>query len=279
MLLTLTATCLKSLLRPGRSARPKLDLLDLPEFTRHTLGLHGLNVSTDMLAGVSQDRLEALRDRADRSGCSCLLLVESDSQPLGNPSDSVADAVLDRMGRVIRAASLLGCNSVAIRSQGRDDPAVFEETADRIKAIMELAERAEVNLLLAPNDGLTSKPERVTELIKKVGGFRVGTFPDFQAAAGGGDPVNYLRRLTPYASIVSATTIEFSGPKSAPADGVPEPVLKHATYDLAPLVSAILSVGYDGTLAVDYRGTGDVTLGVTRSRTALEAAIAAEADE
>jgi sulfate adenylyltransferase len=38
-------------------------------------------------------------------------------------------------------------------------------------------------------------------------------------------------------------------------------------------VEAIASVGYDGSVAVDYRGDGDLTLGLLRSRSALELAI------
>ena len=45
---------------------------------------------------------------------------------------------------------------------------------------------------------------------------------------------------------------------------------QHEPYELEPLVGAILSVGYDGTLAVDYRGTGDAKIGIMRSREALE---------
>ena len=44
----------------------------------------------------------------------------------------------------------------------------------------------------------------------------------------------------------------------------------HTPYDLAPLVEAILSVGYDGTLAIDYRGAGDAKMGIVRSRVSLE---------
>jgi hypothetical protein len=106
-----------------------------------------------------------------------------------------------------------------------------------------------------------------------VGGFRVGTFPDFQAAASVPDPVAYLRRLTPYAAVVSASTLKFAPDKAAgkaAADDEESGVWKHQPYDLEPLVAAILSVGYDGTLAVEYRGTGDAKVGVMRSRQALE---------
>lgn len=269
MLLTLSASCMRSYLVKGRAAKPRLDLLDLPQFARQDLGLHGLNLSTDLLAGVSRDLLERLRERADKAACACLLLIESESQPFGDANAQVAAAAVDRLQKVIQAAHILGCNSVAVKAAGADDPDVFQRTSERLRKGVDKAERLEINVLLAPHDGLTATPERITELIKKVGGFRVGTFPDFQAAAASKDPVSYLRRLTPYASVVSASTVKFTVEKGAESDA-PDAPAKHGPYALDDLIAAILSVGYDGTLAIDYRGTGDAKLGVLRSRYALE---------
>lgn len=270
MLLTLTAISLRSLLARGRSAKPKLDLMDLPMYTRQELGLHGLNLSTELLAGISRDQLEKLRERADKAGCACLLLIESEAQSFGDASDAIGAAAVERLQKVIQAAHLLGCNAVAVKAAGEDNPEVFQRSADRLRKAVERAERLELNVLLSPERGLTATPERVTELIKKVGGFRVGTFPDFQAAAATDDPIGYLRRLTPYAAVVSASTVKFAAEKGAKGDDETAGPVKHAAYELEPLVKAILSVGYDGTLAVEFRGTGDAKLGVLRSRQALE---------
>jgi sugar phosphate isomerase/epimerase len=264
MLLTLTAISLRAMLARGKAGKPKLDLLDLPQYTREELGLHGLNISSELLAGVSRDRLERLRERADKAGCACLLLIESEPQAFGEAAEASGAAAVERLQRVIQAGHLLGCNAVALRISAPDDASAFQRTAERMRKAVERAERLELNVLIAPQAGLTATPERVTELIKKVGGFRVGTFPDFQAAAAVADPVSYLRRLTPYASVVSASTLKFVPEKGK------EGAFRHDPYELAPLVAAILSVGYDGTLAIEYRGTGDAKIGIMRSREALE---------
>jgi len=272
MLLTLTAISLRSALGRGRSGdkKPKLDLLDLPQFTRDVLGLHGLNISTELLAGLTRDKIERLRERADKAGCACLLLIESDPQPLGAAGEDAGAGAIERLQRVVQAAHVLGCSALALKTLGQDDPMCFQRTIDRLRKVVERAERLELNVLISPSDGLTSTPERITELIKKVGGFRVGTFPDFQAAAASPDPVGYLRRLTPYAAVVSASTVKFTGEK----DADPNDPGAHAPYDLAPLVDAILSVGYDGTLAIEYRGTGDAKMGIVRSRVSMERLLA-----
>jgi len=250
---------------PPKGRRAALTALDLPQFARESLGLSGLSLTTEMLAGFDSHRLEELRERADKAGCSCLLLAESDPQPFADPDG--ADAAVARMKRVVQAANLLGCNSVAVRVKASDSDALIEPIAKRLRQVSEPAEKLDIALLLSPTAGLTSQPERLTELIKKVGGFRIGTFPDFQAAAASKDPVAYLRRLSPYASAVNASTLKFKG-------GEPDAPPVHESYDLSGMVEAILSVGYDATLSVDYRGDGDVTIGIGRSRAALQAMLA-----
>lgn len=342
MLLTLTATCLKPLLSlPGKAKKGKLDLTDVPVFTRETLGLTGLNLSTDLLVGADRKRLESIRERADKASCACLLLIESETQSFGAADETLGRAAIARMIRVVEAAQIIGCSAASLRVESDDNETALARVAARLKPVVERAEKLDVNLLIAPNKGLTSTAERLAELIKKVGGFRIGTFPDFEAAAAQKDPTAYLRRLTPYATVVSASTVKFAEtPKEAtPEHPLPKPrppmtkkptaklapptpagkgtaakpveldddeegdddveltdeeleaalglvhddepaeeeykpqYPDHSAYKLKTLVAAVASVGYDGTLAVDYRGPGDPTMGIVYSRDALQDAL------
>ncbi|HLP85241.1 MAG TPA: TIM barrel protein [Phycisphaerales bacterium] len=351
------------LLPASKGKKPALDMLDLPRHTREVLGLSGLTLSTDLLAGADRARLEAIRERADRAGAACLLLVEYDPQNFGSTKEADVVAATTRARKVVEAAQILGCSAAAIKVAAVDDDAAMARVAAALKPVVERAEKLDINLLISPHDGLTGKSERVTDLLKKVGGFRIGTYPDFQTAAGTAKPVDYLHRLTPYATGVCAATVKFTEPipdepapkpskklaepaaAAAPAKpgkgkaakvqedeeatpgGVakkgkkaapPPPVevveaedeiddiddaeldaeiaalmgealdddmpaklvaLKHEPYDLFPLVEAIAAVGYDGPLAVDYRGTGDLTEGIIKSRDTLLALIARAKDK
>ncbi|HHN77719.1 MAG TPA: sugar phosphate isomerase/epimerase [Phycisphaerales bacterium] len=287
MLLTCTVSSIAALLKPRGRAAPRLALDDTPAFIKDQLGMHGMSLSTDLLAGASPDVLDRLRDRADKAGCACLLLVEPTPQPLA--SEKKIDAAIDRITRVVRAASLLGCNSAAISIEAPDNDDAFDRVVDSMRRVMEKAERLDLNLLINPRKGLTARPERVTDLIKKIGGFRVGTLPDFDAAVASDDPEQYLRRLTPYASAVLATMHEFAEPETADddtpgsLDDLAEMLLApeapvHTTFDIVPLLRAVASVGFEGTLSIDYRGGGDGTLGVMQSRDAIESGMEALAE-
>lgn len=277
MLLTLSASCLKTLVLPqGRGKKPQIDLLDLPSYTKNTLGLGGLNLSTDLLVGADRARLDLVRERTDKAGCSCLLLVEADPQKFGDKSAANATAAAERMRRVVEAAHILGCSAAAVRITGEDTDEVLAAVAQRLKPVVERAEKLDLNLLVSPAPGLTSRPERVTELLKKIGGFRIGTFPDFQTASAAKDPAAYLHRITPYATVVSASTVKLvsQGSRKARKGEAPPPEeFGHEPYDLKLMVNAIAAVGYDGPLAIDFRGEGDPVAGVAASRLALLSAL------
>ncbi|MEQ8318518.1 MAG: TIM barrel protein [Phycisphaerales bacterium] len=262
MLLALAARSLRSMLA-GKDA--SLPLTDLPRFAHEQLGLHGLMLSADLLAGRTRDDLSRLRDAADRARCSCLVLLEEDPQKLAAAD---ASAAAERIRRVMAAASLLGCNAASVAVDAPDSPEALEIVAERFKALMGEAEQRELNLLIMPGSskrpGLTSSPDRLTELLKKIGGFRVGTMPDFAHAAEAEDPPAYLRKVTPYASAVLGSTLGFKVIEGELDDE--RAIVEHQGYDLAAAVEAIAAVGYDGAVGLDYHGEGDLRMGLRRSR-------------
>ncbi len=223
MLLTLHTDSVASMLKPARKgSAPKLALADLPAYARQTLDMFGLNITTDLLAGATPSSLEKLRERADKERCACLLLIEPEPLELGHESDDVGGAGVERIRRVIKAASILGCNAIAVSVKSDDTEDYLDFTVDRFRQIVDTADKLDMNVLISPRKGLTEKPERVTELIKKIGGFRVGTFPDFKVAVESGDPEAYLRKLVPYAPVICATTVELTEPE-LPDEAPPKP--------------------------------------------------------
>ena len=245
-----------------------LPLTDLPRFAHEQLGLHGLMLSADLLAGRTRDDLTRLRDAADRARCACLVLMEEAPQKLAAAD---ASAPAERIRRVMAAASLLGCNSAAVAIEAPDAPDALDLVAERFKVLMAEAEQRELNLLILPGPmpgaggkpNLTGTPERLTELLKKIGGFRVGTMPDFAHAAAADDMPGYLRRVTPYASAVLGTTLGFSAVEGEIDDE--RAFVQHEGFDLAAAIEAITAVGFDAAVGLDYRGSGDLRMGLRRS--------------
>lgn len=261
MLLTLSAGSVRPMIKSNGAA--SFTMLDVPAFAIKELRLHGLNIPASMLCGWSLEDLDKLRDRADKAACPCLVLIEDTALPLASPDDAKRRAAVQRVQRLAVAANRLGCNAVALKCDAPDTPEAFDLAADEIRALMPAVERLELNVLLSPHQGLTQTTEKLTALIKRVGGFRIGSLPSFAAAAaiGGGDPIEGLRKLAPYAGAIHASVEGFNR-KGA-----------HKTYDLAACVTAIRSVGFLNTLAIDYAGTENPVPIIERARDVLQAAI------
>ncbi|MCA9302545.1 MAG: TIM barrel protein [Phycisphaerales bacterium] len=294
MLFSLNVNSIRDVLK--RKGKRAVEVIDLPKYTAEHLGLSALTLPTDLLAGMGRTELEKIRDTGDRAGCTCLLLSQSEPLTLAESSESKGDAAIDRARRIITAATLLGCNSASISIKAKDTEAQFDLVTERMKRILEHADSVDINVLIAPEAGLTEDPERLTDLIKAIGGFRIGSFPDFEGAQKSGDPAGYLRKLTPYASVVNASTLGFtageipdaakkSNPLESGLSGLdalaaelesmldePDAPPVHDGFDLATMAGALSAVGFDGNIAIDYRGGGDGTLGAMQSHEALEAA-------
>jgi sugar phosphate isomerase/epimerase len=270
MLLTLNINSLRPHLRlgPGTAApkaEPGLNLIDVPRFAREQLGLHGLTISTDLLVGADFARLDKFREAADKASCPCLVLIENEPQPFGELDEKRGSAAVERIVKVTRAAHRLGCNSAALAVTAPDDPDTMDVAAERLRDALRACDRLEINLLLMSHPGLCASPDRLTDLIKRVGGFRIGTMPDFLSASTSGDPIQYLRRLTPYASAVAATVLDFTPSKKGMG-------IEHAPYNLAEYMDAVEAVGYQGTIAIDFRGKGAAPDAIRSAREVLAVA-------
>lgn len=226
MLFSLNVNSVRDVLK-RRGARA-VGIEDLPRYAQEQTGLHAMTMSTDLLAGVTRDTMTRIRENGDRVGCACLLLNQTESLPFGDTKPKAGEDAVIRMTRVVEAASLLGCNSASLAITAKDDDESMERVAVRMRRVLERADRLEIMVLIRPEKGLTQNAERLTDLVKLIGGFRIGTLPDFEAAVASGDPVHYLKRLTPYASVVNASTQGFKEPEQQ-AEPAPKPKKKPAS--------------------------------------------------
>ncbi len=265
MLLTLAVNSLRSLLA-GRGER-KLETHELPAFVHNELGLHGLSVPASFLRGWSIARIEGLRDEADKAACPCLLLVDDEPLEFGSSDEKVRVAAATRLGRLAAAANRLGCSAIGVGCRGKDTTEVFDRTVSLLKASLQTVDRLELNVLLRPCSGLTEDPTRLTDLIKRIGGFRVGSLPEFAHADKTGNAEGALRKLAPYAGAIHATVEGFDRSGA------------HTGADLSACVNAIRSVGYQNTLSIDYTGTGDAVADIKHARDILAAAISGDEED
>ena len=239
MLQTLSA---KSLAGKMAKSKGTLTLFDLPAIGQREVGLQGIQYPDILPKRMGSQRYRPpprwspTKPPAHASSSQktpptpSLITTPRRSRPHSTASD-----------RVLRVASRLGCSSVSLKVTGSGKTAE-DRAAENLKKVISRAERMEINVLIAPDSRLSSTPEALTSLIRKVGGFRIGAFPDFQTACQSDDTPSYLRSLTPYASVVSASFEDITD------EGI------HKAFDLDACLDAIMSVGFEGSLSFEYRG-------------------------
>lgn len=271
MLLTLTARSLRRYLSPG--SRERIEMEDLPRYVFDNLGLRGLIVETALLKAWSLDRLDVLRTRADQAGCPCLVLRESKLVNLRSNSPAAIEEAFGRLDIVARAAHRLGCNALAVGFKNIKGDAEIEAAALLLRRVMDRIDRMELQLLVEPSGSVLIDPDALINLIKKVGGFRIGTLPSFATAADSGDATSALRQTSPYAGAVLATCGRDA------IEGKPSDDLSAApgeSVDLTGCLDAIVSVGYEQVLAIDYVGSDDPIAGIEKARATIESALEKE---
>ncbi len=263
MLIALSAGSLRGLLV---RAKAPLALHDLPTFVREELDLRGLNFPTDMLAGKSLNELDKIRDRADRVGCPCLLLQETEAVDLAG-ADSKQLAAMDRLRKVALAANRLGCAFVGLKLKDIDSVAHLERATKGIRAALIDIDRWDVSLLFQPSGGLLESGSPLVDLVKRVGGFRIGALASFQHAHDSGDLRGMLRRIAPYAQAMIAQIRKFN------SEG------QHEEWSLTSCIETLRAVGYSNMLSLDFVGKGDGIKAIVKARDALVQALHATESE
>ena len=132
--------------------------------------------------------------------------------------------------------------------------------------VPDLGDALDPHLLIRPGDGQAGEPQRLADLIKKIGGFRIGSMPTFAHAASG-DTDDVIRRLCPYAQAVEASVKAFG--KTG----------KHESWDLVSMLESVRAVGYQNTLCIDYAGKTDPVGNIERARDLFAKAIDPGEDE
>ncbi|MBC8523502.1 TIM barrel protein [PVC group bacterium] len=240
LLLTLAIESLNPLIEKGEHG-----VLDSPTISSDQFGLRGVMVDADHLSGWGIEQYKAFRNAADKAHCPCLLLRGSRRLDLVGDQEGGRE----RIGRLAVAANRLGCNAVAITPKIPDDEEAIDHIVLQLREAMMHVERLDLNLLLQPCEGLTEDPDELIEVIKQIGGFRIGALPTFSAAAATSDPLEALRKLAPYAGGIVADFPAGRGKKRVdPVEGL----------------IAVREVGYSNSLALNYVGAGNPIKEITK---------------
>ena len=248
ILLTLALQSMNPLIEKG-----EVQIEDIPSTSSEKLDLRGIVVDADHLAGWSLDVYDKFRNFADKANSPCLIVRDNTVLKFG---DQGSEESVERIRRLSVAANRLGCNAIAIKPYFPDDEQRVAHIIEKLRSTMQYVERLELNLLLQPCEGMTSKPDSHIDIIKQVGGFRIGALPTFSAAIATGDGIGALQKLAPYAGAIIADFPTGRGKNS---------------ISLEDGLRAVIDVGYSNMIALNYTGTGSPIPQLSKASKALYA--------
>lgn len=217
---------------------------DLPQICREDFGIDGLEFVSNFFDLPSYQSLQELKRRAGHNGVNMLLIMVDSEGDMSHPDRKERMQAATNHRKWVDIAHFLGCHSIRCNfgySQAGTPDERVDRAAESFSDLLDYSEDSGLNIIIENHGGISSLPDKMISLMKKVDNPRFGTLPDFGNFT---EVDNYegVRALMPYAKAVSAKCYDF------------EPDGSHRHFDLDRMVEIVLAAGYHGYVGIEFEG-------------------------
>ena len=226
----------------------KMTNLDFPRYARE-LGIEGLEFVNGLWGAPTQGYLARLKTAMKQTGTRCVLIMCDDEGQMGHSSKQVRRKSVDNHKKWVDYSAELGGHSIRANMHSDVTPrtpgereTVLDYCADSFAALADYAKGAGLNVLIENHWGLSSDPDAIVALMKKVNQPNFGALPDFGNFPKEVERYEAVRKMMPYAKGVSFKCYDFG------ADG------KETTIDMDRLMKIVQDAGYRGFVGIEYEG-------------------------
>ena len=226
----------------------KMTNLDFPRYARE-LGIEGLEFVNGLWGAPTQGYLARLKTAMKQTGTRCVLIMCDDEGQMGHSSKEVRRKSVDNHKKWVDYSAELGGHSIRANMHSDVTPrtpgereTVLDYCADSFAALADYAKGAGQNVLIENHWGLSSDPDAIVALMKKVNQPNFGALPDFGNFPKEVERYEAVRKMMPYAKGVSFKCYDFG------ADG------KETTIDMDRLMKIVQDAGYRGFVGIEYEG-------------------------
>jgi sugar phosphate isomerase/epimerase len=172
-----------------------------------------------------------------------------DEGQMGHSSKEVRRKSVDNHKKWVDYSAELGGHSIRANMHSDVTPktpgereTVLDYCAESFAALADYAKGAGQNVLIENHWGLSSDPDAIVALMKKVNQPNFGALPDFGNFPKEVERYEAVRKMMPYAKGVSFKCYDFG------ADG------KETTIDMDRLMKIVQDAGYRGFVGIEYEG-------------------------
>jgi sugar phosphate isomerase/epimerase len=232
--------------KPENMERPEneLTLLDIPEYFADRYKLHNLEFWSLHFESLSKAYLESLRKQIEQSRSRLINIQFDGSQLEGQQRQQYNLADLDE-GRRSQSIVLVkkwidvavAVGSPAVRANaGKGSP---QAAIQSLKEINGYAIQKGIRLLVENHFGVETDPDDHIRIIKQVGPENCHTLPDFGNYPPELDRYSSLKKIMPYAYLVSAKVIDF------------DQNWRHTSFDFDRCMQIAEASGFRGIYSVE----------------------------
>ena len=226
----------------------KMTNLDFPRYARE-LGIEGLEFVNGLWGAPTQGYLARLKTAMKQTGTRCVLIMCDDEGQMGHSSKEVRRKSVENHKKWVDYSAELGGHSIRANMHSDVTPktpgereTVLDYCAESFAALADYAKGAGQNVLIENHWGLSSDPDAIVALMKKVNQPNFGALPDFGNFPKEVERYEAVRKMMPYAKGVSFKCYDFG------ADG------KETTIDMDRLMKIVQDAGYRGFVGIEYEG-------------------------
>lgn len=218
----------------------QLGMVDLA----HDLGIRGLELVNTFFPSPQYGYLKQLRKRSEDAGVQILLIMCDAEGSMAGPEKASRLLAAKNHRKWVDIAAVLGCHSIRCNTGAQEgDADALDRCVESFSALLEYADASGINVLIENHWGLSSDPDWLTELMRRVGHPRFGTLPDFGNIPETTDRYDAVRKMMPYAKAVSAKCYDFD---DATGD--------ETKIDYAKMLGIVEAAGYHGWVGIEYEG-------------------------
>ncbi|UCF39399.1 MAG: sugar phosphate isomerase/epimerase [Acidobacteriota bacterium] len=218
-------------------------LTDVARICREDFGIDGIEYVTSFFEVPVETYLNRLnKAAADHGVKNVLIMVDGEGDTVSKDKAVRKQAAINHR-KWIDIAAYLGCHAIRCNARGggnnpAEDTDALERAAECFSSIVEYGEAAKINIVIENHGGLSSDPDWLPALIKKVDSPHFGTLPDYGNYNEGVDIYDAVKKAMPYAKGVSVKA-------GWQPDG------SHPRYDLEKLLQISKDSGFTGFWGIE----------------------------
>jgi len=224
--------------------------LDFPRIAREQFGIEGLEFVNALWEAPTQSYVRRLKSLMNKTGTTGVLIMCDGEGLMGHSVKAERIEAARNHYKWVEIAAELGCHAIRTNMYPDKQPSTPAEIdaflgycADSFANLCEFAKPHNVSVIIENHGGISSNPDVVVRLMKKVNLPNFGTLPDFGNFPEEVDRYEAVRALMAHAKGASFKCYDF-GP-----DG------NETKIDMHRMMKIVLDSGFNGWVGIEYEGS------------------------